>query len=395
MSVQRIPVGSYVRIAKPQLQVVIDQLRARGYRTVGPAIAEGAIVWQDMEQVSQLPIGYVDEQDGGHYRLHRTGADAWFDYVVGPQSLKQFLFPAQERLLECEQVAGVWHWRVPVRSDPPLAVLGVRSCDLHAMQVQDRVFLEGGYVDPAYASRRRSLFLVAVNCRRAAPTCFCHSFKTGPAVQAGYDLALTELATGFIVQVGTDDGGQVLAAADWYPCTMAEVEEAVEQSSELKRRMDRRAGRPGLEPRSGQPRERFVDTADLRGLLLDHLDHPAWEAVSERCLACGNCTMVCPTCFCSSVVDVADLTGQHARRERQWASCFSAEHSYMNSGTVRKTTAARYRQWLTHKLATWHDQFGVSGCTGCGRCITWCPVGIDLTQTVQALRDQAGDHAHG
>ncbi len=133
-------------------------------------------------------------------------------------------------------------------------------------------------------------------------------------------------------------------------------------------------------------RQRHLDTTDIHDLLLNNLEHPRWAEVAERCLSCANCTMVCPTCFCASVEEVSDLSGDNVRRERAWDSCFTMEHSYTNTGTVRKTTASRYRQWLTHKLATWSDQFGTSGCVGCGRCVTWCPVAIDLTEEVAAIR---------
>jgi Fe-S-cluster-containing hydrogenase component 2 len=134
---------------------------------------------------------------------------------------------------------------------------------------------------------------------------------------------------------------------------------------------------------------RRLDTRGIRDLLLGNLEHERWDQVAGRCLSCANCTMVCPTCFCSSVQEVADLTGDTARREHVWGSCFNDEHPYMNSGAVRKSIKARYRQWLTHKLAGWIDQFGTSGCVGCGRCITWCPVGIDLTEEVAAIRGGA------
>jgi ferredoxin len=98
--------------------------------------------------------------------------------------------------------------------------------------------------------------------------------------------------------------------------------------------------------------------------------------------------MVCPTCFCSSVEDVSDLSGEHVERRRHWDSCFNFSFSYMNGGNVRDNTRSRYRQWLTHKLGSWIEQFGASGCVGCGRCITWCPVGIDLTEEVAAIRGE-------
>jgi ferredoxin len=136
----------------------------------------------------------------------------------------------------------------------------------------------------------------------------------------------------------------------------------------------------------GRPRPRSLDTENIRDLLFDNLEHPRWKEVADRCLSCANCTLVCPTCFCSSVTEVTDLTGDAVSRERQWASCFTLEHSQMHGANARPTTASRYRQWLTHKLAGWIDQFGTSGCTGCGRCITWCPVGIDITEEVAAIR---------
>jgi ferredoxin len=147
---------------------------------------------------------------------------------------------------------------------------------------------------------------------------------------------------------------------------------------------------------------RALDTSDLKGLLYGNLEHPRWDEVSQRCLTCGNCTLVCPTCFCSTVEDVTDLSGTETERTRRWDSCFSLDHSYIHGGSVRDSGRARYRQWMTHKLATWFDQFGSSGCVGCGRCITWCPVGIDITEEVRAIRasepaprpaDQGGDDA--
>ncbi len=382
MGASNLPIGSLVRIEKPELQAVIDKLKELGYQTIGPRVADAAIVYDEIDTVAEFPIGYLDEQDGGKYRLKQNGADAWFDYVVGPHSLKNYMFPSRDTVLRSERVAGKWEIQVPEPPKRPVAVIGPRSCDLHALKVQDRVFLDSGYVDPAYKARRENLFVVAVNCRRAAATCFCHSMKTGPAATFGYDLAVTELDDGFVVEIGNERGAEVIGAAHWSPCAMAQVEEARALPARLKNEMNQRPANAA----GDEPRGRYLDTTDIHDLLLNSLEHPRWDDVAERCLACANCTMVCPTCFCSSVDDVTDLSGDHVQRERSWASCFTAEHSYMSSGTVRNSTRSRYRQWLTHKLATWIDQFDTSGCVGCGRCITWCPVGIDLTEEVAAIK---------
>ncbi len=385
--------GEKAWMAKNALDDLIQALRRRGYRTVLPRVSEGAIVYADAKNTDNLPIGVLDAQDGGTYRLSQTDEDTYFDYVVGPHSLKNYMFLPREPVLSGKRVDGKWHFSTPQDPPEPLAVIGVRSCDLHALAIQDKVFLQGEYVDAAYQARRAALFLVAVNCRRALATCFCHSMGTGPALDQGYDLALTELGGneeegGFVVAVGTDSGGDVLSEVPTREATKAEISKAQEQVRQLAQELEQRDCGPAdaAPSASDLPRQRQLDTGGIRDLLLNNLEHTQWEDVAERCLACANCTLVCPTCFCSSVEEISDLTGEEVRRERVWSSCFTAEHSYMNSGVVRQNTKARYRQWLVHKLATWIDQFDVSGCVGCGRCITWCPVGIDLTEEVAAIR---------
>jgi ferredoxin len=368
MSAASLPLGCLVRIDKPAFQALIDRLGQQGYRVIGPTVRESAIVYADLNSIEQLPIGYLDEQEGGKYRLVQTGSNQYFAHVVGPHSLKNYLFPAHTTLLESLHLKGKWQIRPATPPPQPLAVLGVRACDLHALQVQDRVFLHGPHVDPDYQVRRHNLFLLAVNCSRAASTCFCTSMSTGPAVQGGVDLSLFELAHHFVLEVGSPRGGEILAAVPWVPCSAREIAEAQQLPRNAEAQIRRR-----------------LDTHGIRDLLLNNLEHERWDQVAGRCLGCANCTLVCPTCFCSSIEEVTDLTGEATRRERLWDSCFNDQHSYMNSGLVRKTIKARYRQWLTHKLASWIDQFGTSGCVGCGRCITWCPVGIDLTEEVAAL----------
>jgi formate hydrogenlyase subunit 6/NADH:ubiquinone oxidoreductase subunit I len=354
---------------KPHLQRLVERLREWGYRVIGPTISQQAVIYAEIHSTDELPIGYVDDQEAGHYRVQHTDSTNYFDFVVGPHSLKNFLFPPRITVLEGIQIGKMWELRPPEPPKEKLAFLGVRSCDLHALEVQDRVFLGGLYVDPDYQARRADLFLMAVNCGRSASTCFCASMDTGPAASTGYDLALTELPAHFILEVGSEKGGKALAGLPWKPATSAEIAEA--------REVPRRAA---------EQQHRHLNKARVHDTLMNNLEHPRWDEVAGRCLACANCTMVCPTCFCSSVHELTDLSGERTQRERVWDSCFNDEHSYMaGGGPVRQSIRARYRQWLTHKVATWIDQFGTTGCVGCGRCITWCPVGIDLTQEVAAM----------
>lgn len=358
-------------LAQEDLQRLLDALAQRGFTVVGPTVQASAIVYDRIRTVDQLPQGWTEEQEAGRYRLVPRADRRRFGFTVGPHSWKQFLFPPRAVVAVAERSGEEWEVSPPETETPRFAFLGVRACELAAIAVQDRVFLEQGYVDPLYAARRREAFLIAVNCTQAAPTCFCSSMHTGPRCQAGYDLALTELDLGFIVEVGSSRGSEVLASL---PTRSATAEELAEAGKEQQKAVEQQV--------------RHMDPQGLRETLLENLEHPRWEEVATRCLSCTNCTQVCPTCFCSSVQEVADLDVTRVERTRVWDSCFNLDFSYMNGGIVRSSTRSRYRQWLTHKLATWIDQFDVSGCVGCGRCITWCPVEIDLTEEVAAIRGE-------
>jgi ferredoxin len=355
---------------KAELQALIDELRRRDYDVVGPTIDQAAIVYAEITSVAQLPQGWTDEQAPGIYRLKRRDDDAWFGYVVGPHSWKKYLFPPRLTLLSAQQTDRGWQFLPQAASPKKYACLGVRACEIAAIRVQDRTFLDGPYPDPVYRERRESLFLIAVNCTQAASTCFCTSMRTGPRCESGFDLALTEIETGFLCEIGSDLGGEVLAAAAARPATDVELAEA-----------------DAARQRAVDQITRQMPADELPELLLDNFNHPRWKQVGERCLSCTNCTLVCPTCFCSSVSEVRDLSTGVVERERSWDSCFNPDFAYLSGGSPRPEISDRYRQWLTHKLGTWHEQFGVSGCVGCGRCITWCPVGIDITEEVAAIRE--------
>jgi sulfhydrogenase subunit beta (sulfur reductase) len=371
------PQRSLQMMPKGQLQKLIDALRDSGHTVIGPRIEQQAIVYDEIESVDELPRGWHDQQTPGKYRLTPSDQETYFSNVVGPVSWKKYLFPPRLTVASADRTDTSWQFSTSDSEQPKYAFLGVRACDLAAIAVQDRVFLGGPYIEPVYQQRRERLFVVAVNCTTAASTCFCTSMGTGPKCDAEFDLALTEIDDGFVIEIGSEQGAELAERLD---CTDATPDRCLSAQT--------------LRQRAVEQISRSMDTSDLRNLLLSNLDHPQWDDVASRCLSCTNCTMVCPTCFCSSVSEVADLEGTHVDRVRQWDSCFNIDFSYMAGGTVNNDTRGRYRQWLTHKLASWHDQFDSSGCVGCGRCITWCPVGIELTEEVAAIRSQPTDKRH-
>jgi len=356
-----------------ELDALFTALTDRGLTVVGPMVRDGAVVYDRLASACELPEGWSDEQGPGHYRVHHTGGPARFGYTVGPHSWKQFLFPPERRLWRAERAGAGFQVLAEDGETPRYAFVGVRACEFAAIAIQDRVFLGGRYVDPDYRARRERVFLVAVNCGQAGATCFCASVGTGPRVTAGYDLLLSELLEGerhdFLIEAGSERGREVLDTLPTRPAGPADHAAAERATA-----------------RAAEQLGRTVELEGLKDLLQRSHDSPRWDDVAARCLTCGNCTQVCPTCFCTSVEDTTDLSGTTAERVRRWDSCFSVDFSYLHGGSVRRSGKARYRQWLTHKFAGWVDQFGTTGCVGCGRCVTWCPAGIDITAELAALR---------
>jgi sulfhydrogenase subunit beta (sulfur reductase) len=364
------------------LQELGDRLLARGYVVIGPTMQSGAIVNAPITSVDDLPRGWGDDQDAGTYRLRRRDDDALFGFAAGAQSAKPVFFPAEEVLWRGHRTENGFAVEDGASADDgaPYALLGVRSCDLSAIGIHDVVLTGRVHSDVAYASRRSAAFVVAVTCSDPSGTCFCVSMGTGPRPGQGagapYDLSLTELLDDgphrFVVEVGGARGNELLDEIGAPSAPAADVAAGDRVAEQAAGRMGRR-----------------LDTTGLKELLYASADSAVWDEVANRCLACGNCTAVCPTCFCTDVEDVTDLAGDVSGRTRIWDSCFDAEYSWIHGGTVRASTKSRYRQWATHKLGSWIDQFGMSGCVGCGRCVTWCPAAIDITEEVAALRAEA------
>ncbi len=363
-----------VKIERKEIDAVFKALKNFGYKLIGPTPRDGAIVYNEIENTDDLPIGLTDQQEAGKYRIEKIDEDSLFSFTCGPQSWKSFLFPPVQKLFSISKIENNLSF-TPVEDEfVKYAFIGVRACELSAIRIQDKIFTQGEFQNNFYKKRRETCFIVAVNCTSAKGTCFCASMNTGPEASEGFDISLTEVYTSdshyFLAKSGSEAGEKILQE-------IKTTQPSEEEIAHSKKQIKNAASQMG----------RKLDTSNLDDLLSSNLEHPRWDITARRCLTCANCTMVCPTCFCSTVEDVTDLSGANAERIQKWDSCFTSEFSYIHGGSIRTSPMSRYRQWLTHKFASWHKQFDSSGCVGCGRCITWCPVGIDVTEEIRAIRE--------
>jgi sulfhydrogenase subunit beta (sulfur reductase) len=364
-------VGSTAALAKPQLDAILARLQEKGYQTLGPCIRDDAVVYAPIRTMADLPQGFTSQEEAGRYRIVASGNKRYFDITPGAQSWKQVFFPPRTPLVDLQKNAG-WEAKPAAAPAGRFALIGARPCDIAAIKIQDRAFIRDDFVDPLYNERRKNAFILAVNCLHPGGTCFCASMGTGPRSHGDFDLGLTELDDIFLVEIGSEAGLAILKGIPAQAADAASVKKAQDGLDAAAKQMGRQ-----------------LDTSDLPELILKNLEHPEWAAVAKRCMSCASCTLVCPTCFCWDAQDQSAVTGCETVRERIWDSCFNPGYSSVAmGGNNRPNTRSRYRQWLSHKLGTWKEQYGVLGCVGCGRCITWCPVKIDITEEIAALRKE-------
>ncbi len=384
--------GSPVVVGPDGLSALLDILRERGMEVLGPVVRDGVISVGPIASLDDLPTGLRDEQGPARYQLDHGTEPTRFSWAVGPQTWKPILHPAAVHTLTMTQHGRHEAVHVEVRksTDPRRALIGVRPCELAAIERLDHVLRTDDHPEPVYDERRRNVFVVVVDCLHPADTCFCTSMGTGPAApenSAVIDIRVTEMLDASLLPrydlvAVSEEGHEVVAELTERAAVRPATDEEVDARD-----------RALLDAASAVRRR--VDDERLRDLMVGAHADPLWDEIADRCLACGNCTAVCPTCFCTANDDVVDLSGEVTERWRRWDTCFSLEFSRVGDEPVRRTVASRYRHWLVHKLGTWHDQFGESGCVGCGRCITWCPVGIDLTEETDRLRHRRGEPDRG
>jgi len=356
----------YLTAGREAITTLLHNLREGGYIVVGPSLSEGVVRLREITEPGDLASGVLDSQAPGKYTVS-TGSPFVFSSVNGPDSPKRYLHPAVAEVLRIvEGAQGIEVIPIP-RSKKRYAFIGIRPCDLRGVEVMDATMMVPGFEDPVYSSLREDCLFIVVNCTRAGKNCFCASMGTGPKSESGYDLAITELPEKLLFDV-PDGNRALLRGIKLDPASENDLRAAEQMIHRAREEMGLRFDREGASKQ-----------------ILSERNSAVWERTAERCLACGNCTMVCPTCFCNTIEERNDVTDGSVSRVRVWDSCLSKDFTYSAGGNPRQRRSARYRQFVTHKFGYWPEQFGHFGCVGCGRCITWCPVGIDITETVNAV----------
>lgn len=362
------------KIKKPDLSYLFSEIK-KTHTVVGPKIRDGVLTLSSIDS-GDLPAGYTDRQAAGMYRLVKSDKTEIFAYSSGFDSFKKFLNPPYAELFSYKASKNTFLTASLISHHTPYAFFGIRACDRAALKLYDRVFLEGVNREPCYESLRHNLLIIAVNCVYPGDNCFCLSTGTGPELRDGYDLLITELKDSLLLESGSQAGSKIMKSLPLTAVTDADIQE---KASRLEN--------------SRKIFKKSVNLDGLPALIYRNFEHPVWQDISERDLECGNCTQVCPTCFCTSSYDSIELKGilkrfssMSGKKVKKWDSCFSRNFARVHGGNFRTTRRARYRHWFAHKLAYCFEQFGLPGCVGCGRCITWCPAGIDITQELEALR---------
>jgi sulfhydrogenase subunit beta (sulfur reductase) len=333
-----------LKLPKDQLEVFAEVLQQFG-EVHAPVRQNGGFAFRPLERWSEVRLDY-----------HRT--------ILPP---KKFFLPPRETLFRFEPGKGY----LPTSEDLDrrLVLFGVHACDVYAINILDEVF-GGRFPDPYFQARRKNTAIIGIDCT-PDEHCFCHSMRAD-FVDHGFDLFFHDLGEHYFTLVGTALGDDMViaSAALFQPVEEADVREYKRRSS---------AKRASF--------QLAVEIRDLPEIFELEYDSTLWNELGERCLACGACSMVCPTCYCYDVADKVELGGRAGTRLRSWDSCFFPSHAAIASGeNFRSRRADRIKFRYYHKQRGFVAEYGRPSCVGCGRCIEACPVGIDVTEVINRLR---------
>lgn len=363
------------KIKKQDLSFLFLELQ-KTHNIIGHKIEKDVLMLSSID-FGDIPAGYTDRQAAGMYRLVKSDNHDIFTFSSGPDSFKRYLNPPYSEVFAYQVSKRKFNASAIKSYDNPFAFFGMRACDRAALKFYDRVFLEGVVRDFCYETLRDNLLIIALNCLYPGDNCFCLSAGTGPEFTDGYDLLITELEEEFLLETGSQAGSRLINSLPLISVNQKDIDEKALRIKNCKEKF-----------------KKTIIFSELPELVYRNLEHPRWSDIAERDLECGNCTQVCPTCFCTSAFYNLEFRGiaknfstLSGKKIKKWDSCFSRNFARVHGGNFRISRRARYRHWFAHKLAYSMEQFGLLGCVGCGRCITWCPAGIDITQELEALRD--------
>jgi len=337
---------------------LIEVLKAYGYVTYGYKVSRGAVIFDELRNLEDMPLKYRDVQGPGSYRLiEGNGVRHSF------ASPKEVIHPARQELFNVDSNGGVSY---PPIESKKIALVGIKSCDLASIKVMDRILSN----DDSYNARRKEALTIVEECINPGDTCFCGSLGTGPYVSEDFDLAYARIDDDHVLfKYGSRVGLNLVKRLGLKPASEELVNtysslmsEAKEKTSPLK-----------------------FGLSDIENSMLKSMsDVDLWKKLSEKCVGCANCNLVCPTCFCTEFLDDLKLDNS-ASRVRFWVGCLSYVYGLVAGTHFRPELYMRYRHFVLHKFLFYRKQIGLVGCVGCGRCITWCPVGIDLRKTVSEV----------
>ena len=339
-----------VVLKKSKIQDWVDALRS-DYIVCGPVEGKKSHKFVELDSDSEVSLEYT-----------RT--------VIPP---KKYLHPQKENLITYNRTNGL-EAKLP-EIDRKTVVLGVHPCDARAVMVYDVVF-GGDMPDPYYWNRRKNTIIVAISCTLPDENCFCMSLDDcGPTLEdKGFDLLMTDIGDSYLIEVGSMEGSLLLQHQGIF-------EKATEKARADKNKT--------VEISKMKIQRKIPDVKNLPKFMEQHYDHPVWAKEAEKCVSCGSCTFVCPTCFCYHVEDITKFNLEDGNRVRMWDSCQLIDFAEVAMGeNFRENREARLKWRIYHKLAYWQEQFNNLGCTGCGRCISYCIANIDMTQALAEIRGE-------
>ncbi|MCL6560697.1 MAG: 4Fe-4S dicluster domain-containing protein [Firmicutes bacterium] len=305
------------------------------------------------------------------FKIVSGGHEVELNYTNSDVPPKAFFFPQTEKMFSFRTTGGTLEIQ-EANSTEKMVLFGVRPCDVKSLEVLDPVF-NGKYKDNYYAGKRENSVIIGLSCPAVLSTCFCKAFDSGPCDGRGTDLMFTDVGDQYFVEINTPKGLSLVEANREYFS-----EQGVAGAA---------GGKEAIEKELSDQFYRVVDLKGVKEILDRHFELPYWEKISKKCLGCGICTFICPTCHCFDIFD--HMAGDYAGdRFRCWDSCMFQDFTLMAGGhNPRPTKKERVRNRFMHKLKYHLDRYGVNGCVGCGRCIVKCPVNMDITEIIKDLRE--------